>query len=200
MINMDAFDAYKIYIALKSHFNSDYDFNKYHGKTSVTLDSFLKRSDRSFFGRVGRKYKDDTKEFFISNFISDPKGWIGNFDDVTYVNWQKIQQSLKYTFETDLIYILRKGGDIEKVLNVKNGQHPLLLKQWLGNKVSTETIVIMESLFSFCNKWDRDIDEKILWPDCKKLIKNYSSVLTFDKEWYRINTIKLIKEYSDYEK
>ena len=55
MMNMDAFDAYKIYIALKSHFNSDYDINKYNGKTSVSLDSFLKRSDRSFFGRVGRK-------------------------------------------------------------------------------------------------------------------------------------------------
>ena len=37
---MDAFDAYKIYIALKSHFNSDYDFNKYHGKTSVTPVSY----------------------------------------------------------------------------------------------------------------------------------------------------------------
>ena len=46
MMNMDAFDAYKVYIALKSHFNSDYDFNKYHGKTRVNLDSFLKRSDR----------------------------------------------------------------------------------------------------------------------------------------------------------
>ena len=43
MMNMDAFDAYKVYIALKSHFNSDYDFNKYHGKTSVSLDSFLKK-------------------------------------------------------------------------------------------------------------------------------------------------------------
>ena len=67
MMNMDAFDAYKVYIALKSHFNSDYDFNKYHGKTSVSLDSFLKRSDRHFFGKVGRKYKDDTPDFFISN-------------------------------------------------------------------------------------------------------------------------------------
>ena len=31
----------------------------------------------------------------------------------------------------------------------------------------------------------------------KKLIKNYSSVLTFDREWYRIETIKIIKEYCD---
>ena len=197
MMNMDAFDAYKIYIALKSHFNSDYDINKYNGKTSVSLDSFLKRSDRSFFGRVGRKYKDDTKEFFIANFITEPKGWIGNFDDVTYVEYQKRHQSLKYTFQNDIINLIRKGKNIDNVLNVKNGQHPLLLKQWLGAKVSHETVVILESLFKFCKKWDRDIEEKILWPDCKKLLKNYSSVLTFDREWYRIETIKLIKEYSN---
>ena len=127
MMNMDAFDAYKIYIALKSHFNSDYDINKYNGKTSVSLDSFLKRSDRSFFGRVGRKYKDDTKEFFIANFITEPKGWIGNFDDVTYVEYQKRHQSLKYTFQNDIIKLIRKCKNIDNVLNVKNGQHPLLL-------------------------------------------------------------------------
>ena len=65
MMNMDAFDAYKVYIALKSHFNSDYDFNKYNGKTSVSLDSFLKRGDRHFFGKVGRKYlKENVKRLF----------------------------------------------------------------------------------------------------------------------------------------
>ena len=108
MMNMDAFDAYKVYIALKSHFNSDYDFNKYHGKTSVSLDSFLKRSDRHFFGKVGRKYKEDTPDFFISNFINDPKGWIGNFTDSNYIEYCKRRQSLKYTYQNDLVDLLRK--------------------------------------------------------------------------------------------
>ena len=37
-MNMEAYDAYIIYIALKSHFNSDYDFNKYNGKVSASFD------------------------------------------------------------------------------------------------------------------------------------------------------------------
>ena len=197
MMNMAAFDAYKVYIALKSHFNSDYDFNKYHGKTSVSLDSFLKRGDRHFFGKVGRKYKEDTQDFFISNFINDPKGWIGNFTDNNYVEYCKRRQSLKYTYQNDLVDLLRKGKDIDDILNVKDGQHPLLLKQFFGKNVDIETMVILDSLFSYCKKWDRDIDEKIIWPQTKKLIKNYSSVLTFDREWYRIETIKIIKEYCD---
>ena len=70
---MEAYDAYKIYHALKLHFTSNYDYSKYHGKTKVSVDSFLKRNDRPFFGKVARTYKDDTKDFFISNFIVNPK-------------------------------------------------------------------------------------------------------------------------------
>ena len=51
---MEAYDAYKIYHALKLHFTSDYDYNKYNGKANVSVDSFLKRNDRPFFGRVSR--------------------------------------------------------------------------------------------------------------------------------------------------
>ena len=45
---MEAYEAYKIYHALKLHFNSDYDYTKYNGKAKVTVDSYLKRKDRTF--------------------------------------------------------------------------------------------------------------------------------------------------------
>ena len=93
---MEAYDAYKIYHALKLHFTSNYDYMKYNGKANASVDSFLKRNDRPFFGKVARKYKDDTKDFFISNFIVNPKGWIGNFNEENYLNWKKRNQSLKY--------------------------------------------------------------------------------------------------------
>ena len=195
MMNMEDYDAYKIYIALKSHFNSDYDFNKYNGKTSVSVDSFLKRNDRPFFGKVGRKYKDDTKEFFISNFIKDPKGWVGNFTDDNFVQYQKRKQSLKYTYENDVLNLLRKYQSYDKLFEVKDGQHPMLLKQFLGDKVQIETMCIFETLFDYCKEWDKQISEKIVWPVTKKLIKNYNSVLTFDVDSYRVETIKLYKEY-----
>jgi len=70
---MEAFEAYKIYHALKLHFTSDYDYTKYHGKAKVTVDSYLKRKDRPFFAKVARKYMtpDNTKNFFgVINFSS----------------------------------------------------------------------------------------------------------------------------------
>ena len=72
---MEAYEAYKIYHALKLHFNSDYDYTKYNGKAKVTVDSYLKRKDRPFFAKVARKYitPENTKNFFVSNFIVNPK-------------------------------------------------------------------------------------------------------------------------------
>ena len=190
---MEAYDAYKIYHALKLHFTSDYDYNKYNGKANVSVDSFLKRNDRPFFGRVSRKYKDDTKDFFISNFIVNPKGWVGNFNDENYLNWKKRNQSLKYNYKSELVELFHKVSTFDEIFH-NGSQHPLLLKQFMAKKLSMETVAILESLLGFCDRFDKQIEENIVWPDRKKLILNYSNLLTIDVNEYRVVTMKLTKE------
>ena len=191
---MEAYDAYKIYHALKLHFTSDYDYNKYNGNANVSVDSFLKRNDRPFFGRVSRKYKDDTKDFFISNFIVNPKGWVGNFNDENYLNWKKRNQSLKYNYKSELVELFHKVSTFDEIFH-NGSQHPLLLKQFMAKKLSMETVAILESLLGFCDRFDKQIEENIVWPDRKKLILNYSNLLTIDVNEYRVVTMKLTKEY-----
>jgi len=193
---MEAYDAYKIYHALKLHFTSDYDYNKYNGKANVSVDSFLKRNDRPFFGRVSRKYKDDTKDFFISNFIVNPKGWVGNFNEENYLNWKKRNQSLKYNYKSELVELFHKVESFDEIFQ-GNGQHPLLLKQLMSKRISLETVSILESILGFCRGFDKEIEETIVWPDRKKLIKNYSNLLTIDVNEYRIVTMNLTKEHFD---
>jgi len=188
------YESYKLYLGIKLHYNSDYDFNKYNGKTSVSVDSFLKRNDRPFFGKVGRKYKDDTKEFFISNFIKDPKGWVGNFNDENYLNWKKRNQSLKYNYKSELVELFHRVSTFDEIFH-NGSQHPLLLKQFMAKKLSIETVAILESLLGFCDRFDKQIEENIVWPDRKKLILNYSNLLTIDVNEYRVVTMKLTKEY-----
>ena len=190
---MEAYDAYKIYHALKLHFTSDYDYNKYNGKANVSVDSFLKRNDRPFFGRVSRKYKDDTKDFFISNIIVNPKGWVGNFNDENYLNWKKRHQSLKYNYNSELVELFHKVSTFDEIFH-NGSQHPLLLKQFMAKKLSMETVAILESLLGFCDRFDKQIEENIVWPDRKKLILNYSNLLTIDVNEYRVVTMKLTKE------
>jgi hypothetical protein len=160
----------------------------------VSVDSFLKRKDRPFFGRVARKYKDDTKDFFISNFIVNPKGWVGNFNDENYLNWKKRNQSLKYNYKSELTELFNKVETFDDIF-ASEGQHPLLLKQFMSKKTSMETVAILESLLGFCSRFDKQIQETIVWPDRKKLIKNYSNLLTNDVNEYRIITMQLVKEH-----
>ena len=191
---MEAYDAYKIYHALKLHFTSNYDYNKYNGKANVSVDSFLKRNDRPFFGRVSRKYKDDTRDFFISNFVVNPKGWVGNFNDENYLNWKKRNQSLKYNYKSELTELFHRVSTFDEIFH-NGSQHPLLLKQFMAKRISIETVAILESLLGFCSRFDKQIEENIVWPDRKKLILNYSNLLTIDVNEYRVVTMNLTKEY-----
>ena len=45
---------------------------------------------------------DNTKNFFISNFIVNPKGWVGNFNEQNYDDYRKRNQSLKYNYKNEL--------------------------------------------------------------------------------------------------
>ena len=55
----------------------------------------------------------------------------------------------------------------------------------------------MESLLEYCKYWNEDIEEQYVWKEQEKLIKNYSSVLTFDKDSYKIITMSTLKECLD---
>jgi len=196
---MEAYDAYKIYHALKLHFNSEYDYNKYNGKAKVTVDSYLKRKDRPFFARVARKYitPHNTKEFFVSNFIVNPKGWIGDFNEQNHIDYRKRVESLGYNYQSQLSELFTKVKKFDDIFYVEEGQHPLLLKQHLAKKVSLESMCILQDLLDYCKYWNDDINEKYVWPAQEKLIKNYLRVLTFNKESCKMVTMQTIKESFD---
>ena len=55
----DPFESYKLYNALKLHFETDgYDAIKYHFKTSIKPTSFFKRKDKFFFAKLAKTYED----------------------------------------------------------------------------------------------------------------------------------------------
>ena len=103
-------------------------------------------------------------------------------------------QSLQYNYINELVDLFRLVKKFDEVFAVLDNQHPLLLKQFLAKKISLETMCILEGLLSFCKYWDEDIEEKYVWPEKKKLINNYSSVLTFDKNVYKMITMQTVKE------
>ena len=192
---MEPVNVYLTYCAIKAHFGEgDYDFHKFGGKSKVSRGSFYKRSDRSFFVRLSKKYTEysDIKNFLVANFVrSNRKGWIGEFSQDVYEDWKKHIQSLSYHFEQEL---LPHVDDFEKLFEVPEGSHPLLMREYFGKRVSLETLIILDELVQYQKNWDKKMSEDLFWQDVKKLMNDYRKFLTIPKEKCKIVLINLIQK------
>ena len=191
---MEAIDVYIMYCAMKAHFSrKDYDFFKYGGKTKVSRDSFWKRKDRFFFVKLSKKYKTEIeiRNYLVSNFIKDKSGYIANFSEENYKSWLLRRSGF---FEQFVIEMKPFIKEFEPLFEVEGNSHPKLLKEFLGSRVSLETMLVLDELVSFSKKWDKQLEDDIVWADLKKLMKNYKGFLTINKNRYRIKLLKLIEE------
>jgi hypothetical protein len=191
---MEPIDVYIMYCAMKAHFSrKDYDFFKYGGKTKVSRDSFWKRKDRFFFVKLSKKYKTEIeiRNYLVSNFIKDKSGYIANFSEENYNSWLLRRSGF---FEQFVIEMKPFIKEFEPLFEVKGSSHPKLLKEFLGSRVSLETMLVLDELVSFSKKWDQQLEDDIVWVDLKKLMKNYKGFLTINKNRYRIKLLKLIEE------
>ena len=193
---MEPIDVYLMYCAMKAHFSrKDYDFLTYKGKSRVPRDSFFKRKDRVFFVKLSKKYsEEDLKNYFVANFIIEKQGYIANFNDENYEQWKEKRNNFYDIFTEEIRPFVKNFNPIFKV---KNSEHPFLLKEYLGKRVSLETLVILDELIGFSKNWDRNLAEDYMWYDINKLMKNYKRFLTIDKKQYRIQLLKLIEESND---
>ena len=193
---MEPIDVYIMYCAMKAHFSrKDYDFNKYGGKTKVSRDSFFKRKDRHFFVKLSRKYKTtiEIKNYYISNFIKDKRGYIANFSDENYKSWLLKREGFFEQFIMELSPYIK---EFQPLFEVEGNNHPKLLKEFLGSRVSLETMIVLDELVEYGKNWDKLLEGDIIWIDLKKLMENYKGFLTINKNLYRMKLLKLIEESS----
>ena len=193
---MQPIDIYLMYCAMKAHFGKgNYDFVEYKGKTRIKRETFYKRKDRHFFVRLSRKYKTELeiKNYFVANFIKDKKGYIANFSDENYESWKLKRQGFFDLFEVEMKPLVEAFEDL---FVVNNGQHPKLMREFLGGRVSLETVIVLDELVNFGPDWDRALEDDIIWNDLNNLIDNYERFLTIDQEQYKIRLLKLIEESS----
>jgi hypothetical protein len=77
---------------------------------------------------------------------------------------------------------------------VDAGNHPKLVKAYLGKKVSLETLVILEKILQYRKQFDAKISETYIWPKVSLLIKKYEPFLDLDVKTFRMKTLNLVKE------
>jgi hypothetical protein len=147
-----------------------------------------------WFEKISRQKTDqEVEEFFVANFAScnDPETlWIGEMikeGEERYKNWQKKVQSLSYVFKEESESLF-KDHKFEEVFKCSKG-HPPVLKSFLSGKISLETLVIYDRIFTFSKDFDKKLQDPV-WETVSRRIKKYSPFIHIDIFRYK----KILKE------
>lgn len=197
-MRLSAFETYSLYLALKNHFNSSYDFFKYHGKTNASKESFINRKDRFQFQRLSRMYdSSEMQEFLVANFLAGRK-WVGEMleDDAadTFKAYQKRKQSMSYVFANELDQLFSKESPTN-AFKVSNGSIPPILNFVMSGSISPETFVILDRFIGFSKVYDKTLSEDFLWSRYNKLPQKLHPFLQYDKERMKTILKDKINEY-----
>lgn len=189
---MTEFEVYKMYLALKLHFTTEkYDVIEQQGKIRASKQAFAKRKDLFSIKKVSKTYSDEeVANFLVANFTSGDR-WGGIFDSEAgerYIEWRKKIESLPYIFEKDLDGLLlefeKDNLNFDVAFKIERNNHPYIIRCFLRKIISLETLVIIDKLEPFISKFDKEIDDDIMWPDISRMIRKYKPFLKFDKAKY----------------
>jgi len=183
---MDPFESYKLYNALKLHFETDgYDAVKYNYKSNVTPQSFFKRKDKYFFAKLAKKYNGNLKDFYISQFVNT-ESYVGDMMDEeaekNYLDYKRIQESIHRVFSIDINILGEQERKFDELFKSYHGQLPLVIKLWLQEEISLETVVILDSILGFVERESDNITDTIIWPDLKRRINKYKPFVNYTED------------------
>jgi hypothetical protein len=182
---MDPFESYKLYNALKLHFESGYDAVKYNFKSNVTPASFFKRRDKYFFAKLAKKHNSNLKDYYISNFkvgLSYVGDMIDEEGENNYKEHKRIQESIHRVFAVDINKLddHNIGVEFNKLFESSDGQLPEVIKLWMQEEISLETVVILNSILGFVPRESKRITDTIIWPDIQRKIEKYTPFVNFN--------------------
>lgn len=141
-----------------------------------------------------QKTDDEILEFFVANFAScsDPQSlWIGEIikeGEKSYKDWKKRNQSLSYVFKEELNSLFDENK-FEDLFKINGSSHPKILKEYLKNNISLETMVLLDKMFGYRKVFDKSLSDPI-WEFVSMRIRKYSPFIHIDMFKYK----KILKE------
>jgi len=187
---VDGFKAYKYYMAIKLHFTRDtFDVFQNRGNVKGTRDAFNARNDRYVFEKLARKYAVDKDliQYYVANFAY-------GFDTVIYSQseaeqnlqeWNRRKQSITKIFSDDCNKIVmdayKNKLKAESILNLTNKGYCSILKLFLGNQISLETIRIIDDMLPVVHNWKTNESMLLLWENEIRRIEKSKGFVKYDK-------------------
>lgn len=197
---MDGFKAYKYYIAVKLHYTKDsFDVFKNRGNLKGTREAFNARNDRMMFDKLARKYPVDKDliQYYVANFAYGNDAAVYSFDDAesNLLEWNRRKQSITKIFQDDCNKIILdacknkiKSG---AVLNLTNKGYCSILKLFLGNQITLETIRIIDDMLPVLHSWKQNESMLLLWENEIRRIEKSKGFVTYDRD-------KIVKVFNNF--
>ena len=172
---MNSFEVYSTYVALKTHFSrKTYDYFKYNGTVKVSIEKYNKRPDKYFFEKIAKKYnKEEVIQYFVSNFLVNSNFHIIQMNNQNYAEWQRKMQSFSYLFSTDVDTILERCTSNNECMQCNNANHSQVLKLFLGGSLMMETLIMLNRLTGFIDRYDDLLNEDPIWKQLSFILKKY---------------------------
>jgi hypothetical protein len=191
---VDGFKAYRYYLALKLHFNSE-KFNVFENRGNVkgSREAFNARNDRYIFEKLARKFVNDREiiQFFVANFAygNESAIYAGQEADDNLAEWNRRKQSITKIFIDDLAslltYVEINKLPTSSIFDFNFNEYPAALKLFLGGKISIETLVIINELDHIVEHWLDNPTVQHIWSNELLRIKKLIGFVKYDKEKLR---------------
>jgi hypothetical protein len=181
---MEPFDAYRYYMAIKLHFESDtYNAIKYHYKTSAKPQSFWKRKDKYYFAKIAKRFNTEQEmiDFYVCHFSRGVK-WVGEMldADTEFTDWKKRRESLTYFIEFDLQTLSDFHDTFDALFEIGDeSPYPRIINYYFQEHIDINTVAVLDRLTGFLDK--AKVNENQLYPEIKSKIQKYGQFIQFDR-------------------
>ena len=177
---MNGFEAYKTYLAVTSHFkNKKYDYFKYNGIANAGRNSYDVRNDKYLFEKASKIFKrDDYVKYLVAHMTSNSDEWFGNRlnkNSEIYTKWKRHMEAFSYVFKQEIRTLYEAEQNFNKLFKTESGTHPQIFRLYLKNKVSIETLIILDSLVKFSKYWRKQDD--MMMTEAMDLMEKYKPFL-----------------------
>lgn len=174
---------------MNCHFKlKKYDIFKNNAKVKCSIQSFENHPANIFFHKLVKV--KDAKYLILASFLMKREYHVSDFFSPEFkkdfTKWKKTQESLTYIVSQEINSV----DNIAESIMCDSDNHPKLLKLFLQNKISLETLAIITDVCKCLAYWNKKMKYDIVCADIIFKIKKYLPFLKYNKVVFK----NLIKE------
>ena len=100
------------------------------------------------------------------------------------MDYKKRKEAFAYHFKQDCGNIVSDFGRRNLSFNdgflCSGGQHPRMLRLLIQKKISFQTAVVLNHFLGFVKNWDKEITEKVVWPEISLKVARVKPFINFN--------------------